>query len=87
MASKRPKPSKLATNQRLNEYEREPLSGELNRPDVTAVPGPPTTWKGLNKPYRADRRWVRAWSLEQISRRPLVDFGDDEDMRISYEAI
>lgn len=87
MAAKRPKPAKLATNPRLNEYVRQRLSGELKRPDGTASPGPPTTWKGLNKPHRADRRWATAWSPEQISRRLVVDFPDDEDMRISHEAI
>ena len=48
-------------------------------------PGSPTTWKGLNKPHRADRRWATAWSPEQISRRLVVDFPDDADMRISHE--
>lgn len=86
LAAKRPKPAKLATNPRLHEYVRERLSGELKRPDGTGVPGPPTTWKGLNKPHRADRRWASAWSPEQISRRLVVDFPDDEDMRISHEA-
>jgi IS30 family transposase len=85
--ARRPKPSKLATNPQLNEYVRERLSGELKRPDGTAAPGPETTWKGLNKPHRADRRWATAWSPEQISRRLVVDFPDDEDMRISHEAI
>ncbi len=66
---------------------RERLSGELKRPEGTAVPGPPTTWKGLNKPHRGDRRWATAWSPEQISRRRRVDVPDDEDMRISHEAI
>jgi IS30 family transposase len=87
MAAKRPKPAKLAIDPRLNEYVRERLSGELKRPDGTAAPGPPTTWKGLNKPHRADRRWATAWSPEQISRRLVIDFPDDEDMRISHEAI
>jgi IS30 family transposase len=86
-AARRPKPAKLATNPRLNEYVRQRLSGELKRPDGTAAPGPPTTWKGLNKPHRADRRWATSWSPEQISRRLVVDFPDDEDMRISHEAI
>ena len=44
-------------------------------------------WKGRNKPHRADRRWVNAWSPEQISKRLVVDFPDDESMRISHEAI
>ncbi len=86
-AARRPKPAKLATNPRLNDYVRERLSGELKRPDGTAVPGPPTTWKGLNKPHRADRRWATAWSPEQISRRLIVDFPHDADMRVSHEAI
>jgi IS30 family transposase len=51
------------------------------------VAGPPTTWKGLNKPHRADRRWATAWSPEQISQRLVLDFPDDVDMRISHEAI
>ncbi|MGE4164119.1 MAG: IS30 family transposase [Vicinamibacterales bacterium] len=87
VAAKRPKPAKLATNPRLKEYVQERLSGELKGPDGSAVPGPPTRWKGLNKPHRADRRWATAWSPEQISRRLVVDFPDDEDMRISHEAI
>ena len=86
-AARRPKPAKLATNPRLNDYVRERLSGELKRPDGTAVPGPPTTWKGLNKPHRADRRWATAWSPEQISRRLIVDFPHDADRRVSHEAI
>lgn len=87
MAAKRPKPAKLATNARLNDYVRERLAGEITRPDGTVTPGPPTIWKGLNKPHRADRRWAKAWSPEQISRRLVVDFPDDEEMRISHEAI
>ena len=44
-------------------------------------------WKGRNKPHRADRQWVTAWSPEQISHRLEVDFAEDESMRISHEAI
>jgi hypothetical protein len=44
-------------------------------------------WKGRNKPHRKDRRWVQAWSPEQISNRLRVDVPDDESMRISPEAI
>lgn len=87
VAAKRPKPAKLATNPRLAEYVRERLAGELRRPDGTAASGPPTTWKGLNKPHRADRRWATAWSPEQIAQRLVVDFPNDEGMRISHEAI
>ena len=63
------------------------MSGQLQRPDGSVAPGPETRWKGLNKPHRADRRWGTAWSPEQISRRLVIDFPDDEDMRISHEAI
>jgi hypothetical protein len=86
-AARRPKQAKLATNLRLQEYVQARLSGQLQRPDGTIAAGPPTTWKGLNKPHRADRRWATAWSPEQISRRLVVDFPDDEAMRISHEAI
>lgn len=36
---------------------------------------------------RQDRRWASAWSPEQIARRLVVEFPDDESMRISHEAI
>jgi len=86
-AARRPKPAKLATNTRLKDYVQTRLSGQLQRPDGTVASGPTTTWKGLNKPHRADRRWATAWSPEQISRRLVADFPDDVDMRISHEAI
>ncbi len=86
-AARRPKPAKLVTNPRLKQYVQTRLSGQLQRPDGTVVAGPQTTWKGLNKPHRADRRWATAWSPEQISQRLVVDFPDDEAMRISHEAI
>jgi IS30 family transposase len=86
-AARRPKPAKLATNPRLKEYVQTRLSGQLQRADGTVAAGPQTTWKGLNKPHRADRRWATAWSPEQISRRVAIDFPDDADMRISHEAI
>jgi IS30 family transposase len=86
-AARRPKSAKLVTNPRLREYVQTRLSGQLQRPDGTVASGPATTWKGLNKPHRADRRWATAWSPEQISARLVVDFPDDEDMRISHEAI
>jgi IS30 family transposase len=86
-AARRPKPAKLVTNARLREYVQVRLSGQLRRPDGMPAPGPATTWKGLNKPHRGDRRWATAWSPEQISQRLVVDFPDDEDMRISHEAI
>src|SRR5215211_4474661 len=86
-AARRPKPAKLVTNSRLKDYVQQRLSGQLQRPDGTAAAGPQTTWKGLNKPHRADRRWAKAWSPEQISRRLVIDFPENADMRISHEAI
>src|SRR3954447_4486187 len=85
-AARRPKPAKLVSNPRLAEYGQTRLSGQLQRLDGSVAAGPATRWKGLNKPHRADRRWATAWSPEQISRRLVVDFPDDKDMRISHEA-
>jgi IS30 family transposase len=88
MMARRPKRAKLASNERLCEYVRERLAGEVRRPDGTGVPGPPEgRWTGQGKPRRRDRRWARAWSPEQISERLKVDFPDDESMRVSHEAI
>ncbi|WP_433916777.1 IS30 family transposase [Streptomyces sp. NBC_01744] len=84
----RPKQAKLVTHQRLHEYVQERLSGHVHRPDGTLVQGPETQqWKGRNKPHRQDRKWMSAWSPEQISHRLKVDFPEDESMRISHEAI
>jgi IS30 family transposase len=86
--ARRPKTTKLAADERLREYVQERLSGQVRRPDGTAVPGPATRpWNGRNKPRRQDRRWAKAWSPEQISSRLRLDFPDDESMRISHEAI
>ena len=87
IAAKRPKVAKLATNPRLREYVQARLSGQLVRPDGTVLVGPATTWTGRNRPRRADRAWATAWSPEQIANRLVVDFPDDESMRISHEAI
>jgi len=35
---------------------------------------------------RQDRRWAWAWSPEQIAKRLLIDFPNDETMRICHEA-
>jgi transposase-like protein len=88
LVARRPKIAKLVVHERLREYVQERLSGEVRRLDGAPVPGPATApWKGRNKPRRQDRRWVTAWSPEQISHRLVVDFPDDESMRISHEAI
>ena len=88
-AAKRPKAAQLAVpTTALRQYVQDRLAGSIRSPDGRIVVGPePPTWKGLNKPHRQDRRWVTAWSPEQISHRLKVDFPDDESMRISHEAI
>jgi len=87
LVARRPKTAKLVENERLREYVQERLAGQVRRPDGTAVPGPSTVWKGLNKPHRGDRRWAQGWSPEQISHRLKVDYPHDGSMRISHEAI
>src|SRR5680860_620115 len=83
----RPKVSKLAANDRLREYVQDRLAGVIARPDGAPVPGPDVTFIGRRHGRRADRRWAKAWSPEQIANRIRVDFPDDESMRISHEAI
>ena len=88
LVARRPKVSKLASNDALREYVQDKLAGVVLDAEGTPVSGPATQeWKGRNKPHRGDRAWVTAWSPEQISRRLEVDFPDDESMRISHEAI
>jgi IS30 family transposase len=88
LVAQRPKTAKLVANERLREYVQERLAGQVRRPNGTPVQGPATTaWKGRNKPHRGDRRWVNAWSPEQIANRLEVDFPKDRTMRISHEAI
>src|SRR5215203_433942 len=52
-----------------------------------AAPGPAVPWKGRRHGPRQPRRWARAWSPQQISRRLRLDFPGDGAMRISHEAI
>jgi IS30 family transposase len=86
--ARRPKLAKLVTNDQLREYVQDRLSGLIRTPDGAREVGPPgPQWKGRNKPHRGDRRWVTAWSPEQIANRLPVEFPDDESMRISHEAI
>jgi len=83
----RPKVSKLAANDRLRAYVQDRLAGEIAHPDGEVVPGPRVWWTGRRHGPRADRRWARSWSPEQISNRLRLDFPDDASMRISHEAI
>ncbi|MFF4534528.1 IS30 family transposase [Streptomyces sp. NPDC001407] len=85
--ARRPKTAKLVSNPRLRDYVQARLSGDITDADGRPMGPAGPTWKGRNKPHRGDRRWVTAWSPEQIARRLPVEFPDDEDMRISHEAI
>lgn len=68
----RPKPGKLASNPALTAWVAERLAG--NHPRTGTGTG-----AGGGK--------ARFWSPQQISRHLRVEFPDDEDMRISHEAI
>ena len=87
LRARRPKPAKLAVNDELRRYVQDRLAGVVQRPDGTAVDGPQVPWKGRRHGRRADRRWARSWSPEQISNRLRLDFPDDASMRVSHEAI
>jgi IS30 family transposase len=87
LQARRPKTAKLVTNDRLREYVQDRLSGKIERPDGQVVPGPEVKFVSRRHGRRADRRWAKAWSPEQISNRLRVDFPADESMRISHEAI
>ncbi len=84
---RRPKIAKMATNSKLRDYLQDRLSGLVRTPSGRLVGPPGQKWNGKNKPHRADRRWVKAWSPEQIAKRLRIDFPDDGTMRISHEAI
>ena len=85
--ARRPKIAKLVANERLRVYVQERISGAVRCAGGRVVGPPGPKWAGKNKPRRGDRRWVQAWSPEQIARRLRVDFPDDPSMRISHEAI
>jgi IS30 family transposase len=86
-SARRPKPAKLAINPALRDYVQDRLAGMIAKPDGEPLAGPKVVWKGRRAVHRQNRRWARAWSPEQISRRLRLDFPEDETMRISHEAI
>jgi transposase, IS30 family len=81
--ARRPKAAKLATHEALRQYVQERLAGVIAGLAGPAVP----RWKGRRHGRRQDRRWATSWSPEQIANRLVVDFPQDESMRISHEAI
>ena len=83
----RPKVSKLAANDALRDYVQDRLAGSIAKPSGELVAGPEVRFVGRRHGRRADRRWARSWSPEQISDRLRVDFPDDGSMRISHEAV
>lgn len=83
----RPKSAKLATNTRLREYVQKRLSGHIVTDDGVVVGPEVETFNGRRHGRRKDRRWASAWSPEQIANRLLIDYPEDESMRISHETI
>ena len=79
--------SPVAHRGELRAYVQDRLAGDVERPNSELVPGPAVRFIGRRHGRRADRRWAKSWSPEQISNRLRVDFPDDETMRISPEAI
>ena len=86
-AAMRPKPAKLLTNPALREYVQDRLAGNIATPCGGLIAGPQVEWKGRRHGPRQARRWSQAWSPEQIANRLLLDFPEDDAMRISHEAI
>jgi len=85
--AKRPKVAKLTSNDRLCAFVQDRLAGTIARLDGAPVAGPTVRFIGRRHGRRADRRWAKSWSPEQISHRLRLDFPDDQSMRISHEAI
>ena len=79
--------ARLAANDALRTHVQDRLADMIARPDSEAVPGPDVRWIGRRHGRRADRRWARACSPEQIANRLRADIPDDETMRVSHEAI
>ena len=86
-SARRLKPSKLATNDNLRHYVQDRLSGVIASAKGVKISGPMAHRKRRRSGLRRHRRWAAAWSPEQIACRLPLDFPDDEEMRISHEAI
>ena len=86
-AARRPRPSKLVVNPALGKYVEERLAGKVVDALGDTFEGPTVAWKKRRAVHRQSRRWSTAWSPEQISRRLLIDYPEDQTMRISPEAI
>lgn len=86
-AAARPKAAKLAENARLRCYVQDRLAGAVFDIRGRTMTGPVVPWKGRRHGRRADRRWGKCWSPQQISRRLPIDFPHDVSMRISHETI
>ena len=87
-AARQPTEGRQARRERAAARVRAGPAGRRDRPpDGRLVPGPDVRFIGRRHGRRADRRWAKSWSPEQISNRLRVDFPDDESMRISHEAI
>jgi IS30 family transposase len=86
-AAERPKTAKLAANTRLRQYVQDRLTGAVADSRGRPILGPQVPWKGRRHGPRADRRWGKCWSPQQISCRLPIDFPHDKSMRISHEAI
>lgn len=83
----RPKVAKLVSHPELCKYVEQRLAGTLLAPDGKPVPDPRVRWNGRRHGKRQHRRWANSWSPEQIAKRLVLDFPEDESMRISHEAI
>ena len=86
-ASRRLRPSKLATSPALREYVEERLAGKITNSQGIGFSGPRVAWKKRRAIHRQSRRWSKAWSPEQIAHRLRIDYPEDPTMRISHEAI
>lgn len=85
--ARRPRASKLAKNPVLRQYVEERLAGKVANESGIAFDGPTVIWKKRRAVHRQSRRWSTAWSPEQIAHRLLIDYPEDDSMRISHEAI